>query len=219
MYFYRLLDILREDFPATLAILGDDGFHNLITGYLLECPPTEPSVQHCGRYLADYLRHHPLARTKPWLADLAMLERAQLDVFHAADAVALDAAALKKIPPERWPRLKLPLVPATTTVALEWNVTRVRDAIAAGRKWRRPARRRISVLVFRQGSAVRHRVLDADEASALAAAKKGATFARICELAAGNTRGPRATRKINSLLERWLGDGLMTLDSAQSRRV
>jgi hypothetical protein len=35
MYFYRLLDAIKEDFPATLKILGDFEFHNLITGYLI----------------------------------------------------------------------------------------------------------------------------------------------------------------------------------------
>src|SRR5260370_33631770 len=52
MYFYRLLDVLKEDFPATLRVLGDDNFHNLPTGYLLEYPPTEPSVLSFGRPLA-----------------------------------------------------------------------------------------------------------------------------------------------------------------------
>jgi hypothetical protein len=219
MYFYRLLDILREDFPATLAVLGDNAFHNLITGYLLEYPPTEPSVHHCGRYLADYLRGHPFARTKPWLADLAALERAHLDVFHAADSVALDAAAMKAIAPERWPRLKLHLVPAAKILMLDWNVTKVLDAIAAGRKPRRPERGKFATLVFRRSFDVAHRILDHDEARALAAAIEGTKFAHICELAAGKARGPRAARKINSMLERWLGDGLMTLDAARKRRV
>jgi hypothetical protein len=32
MYFYRLLDAIKEDFPASLKILGDSEFHNLVTG-------------------------------------------------------------------------------------------------------------------------------------------------------------------------------------------
>ena len=71
MYFYRLLDALKEDFPATLAVLGDDNFHNLVTGYLLEYPPTEPSIYYCGQHLADYLRDHPMREGAPFIADLA----------------------------------------------------------------------------------------------------------------------------------------------------
>src|SRR5580700_12173890 len=60
MYFYRIRDALKEDFPATLAVLGDDNFHNLVTGYLIEYPPTEPSLYYCGQHLAAYLRDHPM---------------------------------------------------------------------------------------------------------------------------------------------------------------
>ncbi|MGH7820183.1 MAG: HvfC/BufC family peptide modification chaperone, partial [Candidatus Binatia bacterium] len=31
MYFYRILDVLKEDFPALLAVIGDTRFHNLVT--------------------------------------------------------------------------------------------------------------------------------------------------------------------------------------------
>src|SRR4029077_20780026 len=58
-YFYRLLDVLKEEYPAILAVLGNDDFHNLVTGYLLEYPPTEPSVLYAGRYLANFLGGHP----------------------------------------------------------------------------------------------------------------------------------------------------------------
>ena len=86
MYFYRILDALKEDFPATLAVLGADNFHNLVTGYLLEYPPTEPSISYCGRHLADYLRDHPLRDGAPFVADLARLERAVVEVFQGPDA-------------------------------------------------------------------------------------------------------------------------------------
>src|SRR5580698_4857299 len=58
-YFYRLLDVFKEDFPATLAILGNDEFHNLITGYLIVHPPAEPSLMCAGQFLANYLLTWP----------------------------------------------------------------------------------------------------------------------------------------------------------------
>ena len=39
MYFYRILDVLRDEYSKVRAVLGDDMFHNLITGYLVECRP------------------------------------------------------------------------------------------------------------------------------------------------------------------------------------
>src|SRR5580700_1401821 len=53
-YFYRLLEVLKEDFPATLAVAGADNFHNLVTGYLVDYPPTQASVYYLGLDFADY---------------------------------------------------------------------------------------------------------------------------------------------------------------------
>ena len=50
MYFYRILDVLKEDFPATLAVLGADNFHNLVTGYLIEYPPQHFSISYAGNH-------------------------------------------------------------------------------------------------------------------------------------------------------------------------
>ena len=55
MYFWRLLDILRGDYSALVAAVGDDRFHNLVTDYLLECPSAHPSVRNVGARLADFL--------------------------------------------------------------------------------------------------------------------------------------------------------------------
>src|SRR5450631_2447280 len=43
MYFWRLLEILRGDYSALVASVGDDAFHNLVTDYLLACPSAHPS--------------------------------------------------------------------------------------------------------------------------------------------------------------------------------
>src|SRR3984957_18795497 len=99
MYFYRIRDALKEDFPATLAVLGDDNFHNLVTGYLLEYPPTQPSISECGRHLANYLQRHPMRERAPFIADLAQLERASAEVFQGPDAAALEPVALRSIAP------------------------------------------------------------------------------------------------------------------------
>ena len=99
MYFFRLLEVLKEDFSAVAAVLGEDNFHNLVTGYLTEYPPTEASVFWAGRYLADFLRTHPLRREYPYLAELAALERAIVEVFCARDIEPRDAGAMRAIAP------------------------------------------------------------------------------------------------------------------------
>ncbi len=84
MYFYRLLEVLQEDFPATLAMIGAERFHNLITGYLIEYPPAHFSISYAGKSSRGF--HSATIRLReefPFLADLAQMERALIEVFHA----------------------------------------------------------------------------------------------------------------------------------------
>jgi hypothetical protein len=213
MYFYRIRDGLKEDFPATLAVLGGDDFHNLITGYLLEYPPTDPSLYYCGRYLADYLRDHPLREGAPFVADLAQLERAVVEVFHGPDAPALEPGALRAIAPDDWPALRFKLHPSAKLLALDWRVTDLLRAIEEQRPWKPAEQGAIRVLVWRRNARVFYRDLEKAEADALEAASRHATFAEICELVASNSADQDPVAAMNQMLALWLTDSLLTLSS------
>lgn len=211
MYFYRLLDVLREDFPATARVLGDDNFHNLATAYLLEYPPTEPSVLYCGRHLAAFLRDQPRSKDAPYLADLALLERAVVEVFHGPDAPALESEQLRAIAPAKWPTLKLRTHPAAQVLKLEYRVAALLQAVEERREWKPADAGIVEVIVWRRNSRVFYRELEKAEVRAIAALRKGVTFAKICELVAADcdaTRDPVA--ELNRLLARWLDDGILT---------
>jgi len=211
MYFYRLLDVLKEDYPATVRALGDDNFHNLATGYLIEYPPTEPSVHYCGRHLADFLRGHAYRKDAPYIADLAALERALVEVFHGLDAVALKPDELRDIAPEKWSALKIQTHPAVQILELEYRVAELLRAVEEEREWKPADAGAVEVIVWRRDSRVLYRELEKVEHRALAAACDGVMFAKICELVAEDrdaTKGP--VEEVNRLLARWLADGILT---------
>ncbi len=210
MYFYRILEVLQEDFPATLAVIGAERFHNLITGYLIDYPPRHFSISYAGEHLADFIRDHPLREEFPFLADLARLERALIEVFHAADAVPLDAERMRAIVPEQWPSLQLTLHPAHQMFQLEWNVASILKAVEQGDTPNPPSHDATSMLVSRHRNTVQYRAIDEAEGAELAALSEGTTFAEICELIAATAEGDPAVA-INHSLERWLSDGLLLL--------
>jgi hypothetical protein len=210
MYFYRILDALKEDFPATLAVLGGDNFHNLVTGYLLEYPPTEPSISHCGRHLADYLRDHPMREDAAFIADLAKLERAVVEVFHGPEAPALDPESLRAIAPADWPAMKLAIQPSAQILALDWQVSELLRAVEEDRPWKPAGQGAVKVLAWRRDARVHYRDLDLVEANALEAASRGATFAEICEVVATNAGDQDPVAIMNRMLARCLADGLLT---------
>ena len=210
MYFYRILDALKEDFPATLAVLGDENFHNLVTGYLLEYPPTDPSITHSGGHLADYLRDHPMRERAPFIADLAKLERATVEVFLGPDAPALDPESLRAIAIEDWPAMKLKLHSSAQILSLDWRVSDLLRAVEEHRPWNPPNQDAVKVLVWRTNARVFHRDLDPTEANALEAAAHNATFGEICDLVAATPGSQDPIATMNQFLSRWLSNRLLT---------
>jgi hypothetical protein len=216
-YFYRILDCLKEDFPATLATLGADNFHNLVTGYLIEYPPTEPSIAYAGRYLSEFLRNHPFTERWPFIAELARLERTLLEVFHAPDAEPLSAETLRSVAPEDWPGLAMRAHPALAIVDCEWRVGGLLRGVEShaadtDRKVEEPPHAPVSILVWRNLSGVHYRALEHPERAALELVRAGTNFAAVCDAVAaasgdGDPGGPVAL--INRLLARWVGDGVL----------
>src|SRR4029077_17712611 len=95
MYWARLVDVLRDDFPRVGAILGDDRFATLASAYLERNPSTNPSVRWVGTGFADFLAErgplpHLLFPPYP-----PRFEWTRLAVFDAADAVPLRLEALR----------------------------------------------------------------------------------------------------------------------------
>ena len=208
-YFYRLLDILKEEYPATLAVLGADDFHNLVTGYLLEYPPAESSVLYAGRYLADFLGDHPFRERWAYIADLARVERTVLEVFHRADAPALDAETMRAVPVTDWPALEMRAHPTVAILDSEWPVNELLREVENKIEWHEPAHTAVSIVVWRKGFEVYYRVLEPGERGALGLALHGTTFAMMCEAVAAEYPGDDAPAAINRLLARWLADGLL----------
>jgi hypothetical protein len=181
---------------------------------LLQYPPSEPSIVHAGRYLATFLRNHRLARQWPFIAELARLERAILDVFHARDAPALGVEALRRLPSQQWPGLKLRAHPAVEIVHGEWYVADVLSAVESGHDWSGPGHQSAAVIVWRQDAQVHYRDLQEVEARALALVSEGSTFAAICEAIAADPDQPDQTTLISQLLARWLADEIIVADAS-----
>jgi hypothetical protein len=96
-----LVDALAATFPATQRITGRDFFRAMARFHIRETPPTSPLLFEYGRDFPDFIARYEYAQPMPWLADVARIERAWLDAYHAADAEPLGFGALAAIPPER----------------------------------------------------------------------------------------------------------------------
>ena len=146
----------------------------------------------------------------PYVAELARVERTLVQIFHAADAPALSAEAMRAIAPAKWPALALRRHPASAILDCQWRVDELRRDIDEGRGLNEPARAPGSVLIWRQNGLVHYRALERGERAALALAAQGASFAAMCEAVAAEADDDDAAALINRLLARWLADGLLS---------
>jgi hypothetical protein len=96
-----LVDALGDTFSAVRRIVGEDFFRAMARIHVRQNPPASPLLFEYGRGLADFIDRFEHARSLPYLADVARIERAWLDAYHAADALPLDAAVLAAVPPDR----------------------------------------------------------------------------------------------------------------------
>ena len=96
-----LIDALAAIYPAVQRITGIDFFRAMARFHVRGTPPTSPLLFDYGRDFPAFVAQYEHAQMMPWLADVARIERAWLDAYHAADAAPLSPAQLAAVAPER----------------------------------------------------------------------------------------------------------------------
>jgi hypothetical protein len=211
MYFFRIRDVLADYFPKLRGVLGEAAFHDLVTGYLVAHPSRHPSLRNVGRALPAFLAAPAPAAREPWLAELAALEWARLDVFDRADAAPLSREALAALEPAAFATLPLALVPAHEVVPTRHAVEETWRALEAGGPAVVPpaAAADHALLVWRRGVVVHHRPTAGPEAAALAVARDGCTFGALCAELGRDRPDDEAAGLAAGLLGRWIADELL----------
>ncbi len=92
-----LAEALSANYAATRRIVGDEFFAAMARAYVGAHPPLSPMMFDYGADFPDFVTRFEPADCVPYLADVARLERAWLEAYHAADAAPLDAAQLETL--------------------------------------------------------------------------------------------------------------------------
>jgi hypothetical protein len=211
MYFARLRDVLRDEYPKTLALLGASTFHDLVVDYHLARPPSHPSLRELGARLPAFLAEHRLAADRPWAAELARLERARLELYDGPDAEILTIELLRACPPERVVGLHLRLVPSHALLTFRFDLATLWRADDPALVVPQPAPG--TMLIWRRALEVLHRSVGDEEGSWLRSiAAGGVTFEALCGELAANRSDEQAAARAFELVGRWATDGLLRAD-------
>ena len=120
-----LINALAAAFPATLRITGVDFFRAMARFYVRATPPTSPLLFDYGRDFPDFIERYEYAQSVPWLADVARVERAWLDAYHAADVQPLMPHDLAAIPSEQLVNTVLKPHPATRVIRSHFSAVTI----------------------------------------------------------------------------------------------
>lgn len=123
-----LIDGLKAAYPAIVALIGDEPFTHVAREFIRAHPPTNPVMLKFGNGFADFLETlSPLAHL-PFLPDVARLERAWIESYHARDAVALDPASLGDVPPEKFAEAVFEVHPAARLIESRFPIVDLWEA-------------------------------------------------------------------------------------------
>lgn len=120
-----LIDALAAIYPAVQRITGTDFFRAMARVHVRESPPSSPLLFEYGYGFPGFIARYEHARTMPWLADVARIERAWLDAYHARDAAPLAPAQLAAVAPERLADLVFTRHPAAQIVRSQFSAVTI----------------------------------------------------------------------------------------------
>jgi hypothetical protein len=120
-----LINALAAAFPATLRITGVDFFRAMARFYVRATPPNSSLLFDYGRDFPDFIERYEYAQPLPWLADVARIERAWLDAYHAADVQPLMPHDLAAIPSDQLVNTVLEPHPATRVIRSRFSAVAI----------------------------------------------------------------------------------------------
>ncbi len=126
--FESLTSALRAVFPAVERLVGDGFFRYAAHEFIVQHPPTSGNLHDFGVQFADFLKTFPPAQQHEYLTDVANLEWAWHEAFHAADAERFDPASLANVPAEQHAHLRFRLHPSARLLASHFPVAAIWEA-------------------------------------------------------------------------------------------
>jgi Putative DNA-binding domain len=107
-----LIGAVEARFPVTRRLVGDEFFRAMARSFTARHKPANAVIIHYGAGFADFIAAFEPARELAYLPDVARLENAWVEAYHAAEAEPLSLGAIAEIDPARFAELKFAFHPA-----------------------------------------------------------------------------------------------------------
>jgi Uncharacterized protein conserved in bacteria (DUF2063). len=115
-----LINALTSIFPVTQRLTGDDFFRALARNYVRSSPPSSRLLWEYGENFPEYIEKYEYAAQVPWLSDVARIERAWLNAWHAADSPVLTQFDLGSLPEDSLMDIRFSPHPSSCLLRSSW---------------------------------------------------------------------------------------------------
>lgn len=111
-----LIETLKAAYPVIHRLVGDTFFMAMARDFAMAQPPASPIMLDYGAGFPAFVGCFEPAAVLPYLEDVARLERAWAEAYHAAEGTPLLPSALAQVPAASLPGLRLSLHPSVRIV-------------------------------------------------------------------------------------------------------
>lgn len=116
---------LEAAFPTVRKLVGDEFFAAMAVVFLRAHPPTSRMLMLYGAEFPAFLEGFPPVGHLGYLPDVARIDQAMRESYHAADSVALDERAFQQLVGADIAGLTLQLAPSLRLVRSRWPVVSI----------------------------------------------------------------------------------------------
>jgi len=205
-YYARLIDIVMEDFPVLVALMGEEKFYHWSRQFIA----THPSIYRSARWFGKTFPSFLEAISSEWCA-MAQFEWLLTEAFDASNAPYLSLEAIMAIKPEEWPRLVFTCHPSLRYISLQWNVVQVWKNHQCKKKINlKKLSRPQHFIIWRKELAIQFHRLTRVEKFLLDAMQQEISFSTICESLSTQMPTEQVINKIGLLLKNFIVQGLIS---------
>lgn len=174
---------LEAAFPTMRTLVGDEFFAAMAGVFLRAHPPRSRILMLYGAEMPAFLETFPPVAGLGYLPDVARVDQAMRESYHAGDSVPLNEAEFQRLIGEDIAALRLRLAPSLRLVRSRWPVGSIWAATHAGGPT--PVPQAEDVLILRPEFDPRPHVLPPGGGAFIAAALAGQTLGEAVEAAGG----------------------------------
>lgn len=156
-----LIAALEARYPVTRRMAGPEAFRAMARAFIAEHKPRSPVLIAYGDVFPDFVEAQGEHTGLGPLADVARLENAWVEAYHAEDAAAAALADLAALDAEALPNARIVFHPAARILSLATPAASIWASSQDGADSIQPPRRGEDVLVARPEAEVTIRILPA----------------------------------------------------------